>query len=142
MFTEIAVQRNGVQMAFQAGQNARITQKVAWSVSKAHDIMARYKRHAYKDDPTVASELVKFLAINSFWQSTLESRPSKGSSPRWRSRRVKGQPSRERQRQLRGRLARRSTKLMNSRKWWTLWQSVWEGWSPERARWAVRLETS
>ncbi len=64
MFTEIAVPRNGVQMAFQAGQNAQITQKVAWSVFKSHDIMARYKRNAYKDDPTVASELVKFLAIN------------------------------------------------------------------------------
>jgi hypothetical protein len=47
MFTEIAVPRNGVQMAFQAGQNAQITQKVAWSVFKAHDIMARYKRNAW-----------------------------------------------------------------------------------------------
>ena len=26
--------------------------------------MARYKRHNYKDDPSVSSELVKFLAIN------------------------------------------------------------------------------
>jgi hypothetical protein len=47
-----------------SGRAERITQKVAWSVFEAHDIMARYKRNAYKDDPTVASELVKFLAIN------------------------------------------------------------------------------
>jgi hypothetical protein len=64
MFTEIAVPRKGVQMAFQAGQNAQITQRVAWSVFKAHDIMAWCKRNAYKDHPRVASELVKFLAIN------------------------------------------------------------------------------
>lgn len=64
MFTEIAVPRNGIQRAFEAGQNAQITQKIAWAVFRAHDIMARYRRHAHKDDPTVASELVKFLSVN------------------------------------------------------------------------------
>jgi methyl-accepting chemotaxis protein len=31
---------------------------------KAHGSMERYKQNAYKDDPKVASELVKFLVIN------------------------------------------------------------------------------
>jgi hypothetical protein len=30
--------------------------------------MARYKRHNYKDDPMVGSELVKFLAVNSGYE--------------------------------------------------------------------------
>jgi hypothetical protein len=30
--------------------------------------MARYNRHNYKDDPTVGSELVKFLAVNSGYE--------------------------------------------------------------------------
>ena len=30
--------------------------------------MARYKRHNYKDDPTVGSKLVKFLAVNSGYE--------------------------------------------------------------------------
>jgi hypothetical protein len=31
--------------------------------------MARYKRHNYKDDPTVSSELVKFLAVNTGYEA-------------------------------------------------------------------------
>jgi hypothetical protein len=31
--------------------------------------MARYKRHNYKDDPTVSSELVKFLAVNTGFEA-------------------------------------------------------------------------
>jgi hypothetical protein len=64
MMLEIAVPRNGVQNAFQAGQNDQICQRIFWSVLKAHDIMARYKRNSYKDNPTVSSELVKFMAVN------------------------------------------------------------------------------
>ena len=64
MMLEIAVPRNGVHNAFQAGKNDQICQRIFWSVLKAHDIMARYKRNSYKDDPTVSSELVKFMAVN------------------------------------------------------------------------------
>jgi hypothetical protein len=69
MLLEIAVPRNGVQNSFQAGRNDQICQRIFWSVLKSHDIMARYKRHNYKDDPTVSSELVKFLAVNTGFEA-------------------------------------------------------------------------
>jgi hypothetical protein len=31
--------------------------------------MARYKRHNYKDDSTISSELVKFLAVNTGYEA-------------------------------------------------------------------------
>jgi hypothetical protein len=68
MFMEIATPRNGVQNSFQPGRNDLICQRIVWSVLKCHDLMARYKRHNYKDDPTVGSELVKFLAVNSGYE--------------------------------------------------------------------------
>jgi hypothetical protein len=68
MLLEIAVPRNGVQNAFHVGHNDQICQRILWSVLKAHDVMARYKRHNYKDDPTVSSELVKFLAVNTGYE--------------------------------------------------------------------------
>jgi hypothetical protein len=68
MLLEIAVPRNGVQNAFHVGQNDQICQRILWAVLKAHDVMARYKRHNYKDDPTVLSELVKFLAVNTGYE--------------------------------------------------------------------------
>jgi hypothetical protein len=64
MLMELAVPRNGIQNSFQAGQNDQICQRIFWAVLKSQDIMARYRRHNYKDDPTVSSELVKFLAVN------------------------------------------------------------------------------
>jgi hypothetical protein len=68
MLMEISVPRNGVQNSFQPGKNDQICQRIVWSVVRCHDIMARYKRHNYKDDPTVGSELVKFLAVNSGYE--------------------------------------------------------------------------
>jgi hypothetical protein len=68
MLLEIAVPRNGVQNTFHVGQNDQICQRIIWSVLKAHDVMARHKRHNYKDDPTVSSELVKFLAVNTGYE--------------------------------------------------------------------------
>ena len=68
MLLEISLPRNGVQHSFQPGKNDQICQRIVWSVLKCHDIMARYKRHNYKDDPTVGSELVKFLAVNSGYE--------------------------------------------------------------------------
>jgi hypothetical protein len=64
MFVEVATYRNGVQNAFQTGKNVQVCQRIVWAVLKSHDIMARYRRHNFKDDPSVSSELVKFLAIN------------------------------------------------------------------------------
>jgi hypothetical protein len=68
MLLEISMPRNGVQNSFQPGKNDQICQRIVWSVFKCQDIMARYKRHNYKDDPTVGSELVKFLAVNSGYE--------------------------------------------------------------------------
>ncbi len=68
MLLEIAMPRNGVQHSFLPGKNDQICQRIVWSVLKCHDIMARYKRHNYKDDPTVGSELVKFLAVTSGYE--------------------------------------------------------------------------
>jgi hypothetical protein len=69
MMLEIAVPRNGIQNSFQAGRNDQICQRIFWAVIKAHDIMARYKRHSYKDDPTISSELVKFMAVNTGFEA-------------------------------------------------------------------------
>jgi hypothetical protein len=68
MLLEIAVPGNGVHNAFHAEQNDQICQRILWSILKSHDVMARYKRHNYKDDPTVSLELVKFLAVNTGYE--------------------------------------------------------------------------
>jgi hypothetical protein len=69
MLLELASPRNGVQNSFQTGKNDQICERIFWSVIKSHDVMARYKRHNYKDDPTVSSELVKFLAVNTGYEA-------------------------------------------------------------------------
>ena len=68
MFLELDKPRNGVQNFFKAGFNEQVCQRICWSVVRSHDVMARYKRHNYKDDPSVSSELVKFLAINTGYE--------------------------------------------------------------------------
>jgi hypothetical protein len=64
MMVEVFIPRNGLQNAFQPGKNEQICQRIFWAVLKSHDIMSRYKRNSYKDDPTVSSKLVKLMAIN------------------------------------------------------------------------------
>jgi hypothetical protein len=66
---EIAIPRNGVSNSFEAGKNDQVCQRILWSVLRTHDIMARYKRNAYKDDPTVSAELVKFMAVNTGFEA-------------------------------------------------------------------------
>ena len=68
MLLEIVMPRNGVQHSFSPGKNDQICQLIDWSVLMCHDIMAHYKRHNYKDNPTVGSKLVKFLAVNSGYE--------------------------------------------------------------------------
>jgi hypothetical protein len=41
---------------------------VVWGVLKAHDVMADFKKHGYKHHPVIASELVKFLAVNTSFE--------------------------------------------------------------------------
>jgi hypothetical protein len=69
MMMEIAVPRNGIINSFQVGSNDQICQRIFWSVMKSHDIMARYQRNSYKDDPTISSELVKFMAVNTGFEA-------------------------------------------------------------------------
>jgi hypothetical protein len=69
MLMEISVPRNGVHNSFQPGKNDQICQRITWAVLRAHDIMGRYRRLNYKDDPTVSSELVKFLAVNTGYEA-------------------------------------------------------------------------
>jgi hypothetical protein len=42
-----------------------IAQQIFWAVIQSQDIMARFKDKAFKNDPTVLSEYVKFLILNS-----------------------------------------------------------------------------
>jgi hypothetical protein len=66
---EIAHPRNGVSNSFEAGNNEQVCQRILWAVLRTHDIMARYKRNGYKDDPTVSAELVKFMAVNTGFEA-------------------------------------------------------------------------
>jgi hypothetical protein len=66
---EIAYPRNGVSNSFEAGNNEQVCQRILWAVLRTHDIMARYKRNGYKDDPTVSAELVKFMAVNTGFEA-------------------------------------------------------------------------
>ena len=64
MLLELAIPRDGVQNLFKAGDNTQVCQRIFWAVLKSHDVMARYKRHNFKDNPSLSSEHVKFLAVN------------------------------------------------------------------------------
>jgi hypothetical protein len=65
IFLEVSRPRIGVNNTFKVGDNEQIGRLVLWPVLKCQDIMKRYKDAAFKDDPTIASEYVKFLAANS-----------------------------------------------------------------------------
>jgi hypothetical protein len=65
IFMEVTVPRSGVQNLFQIGDNVTIAKQILWPIVKSHDVMKRYKEASFKDDVTVASEYVKFLAANS-----------------------------------------------------------------------------
>jgi hypothetical protein len=61
---DVGTQRYGVQNAFQVGDSRQICQQILWAVLKSHDVMQEYKRLNFKNHPSIATELVKFLAIN------------------------------------------------------------------------------
>jgi hypothetical protein len=66
---EVAYPRNGVSNSFEAGNNPQMCDHILWAVLRSHDIMARYKRNGFKDDPTVSAELVKFMAVNTGFEA-------------------------------------------------------------------------
>jgi hypothetical protein len=69
MLSELSVPRNGAKNSFKAGKNQQVCERVFWAVLKSHDVMARYRRHGYKNDPSISSELVKFLAVNTGFEA-------------------------------------------------------------------------
>jgi hypothetical protein len=68
MLDDIAPARQSVHGSFIAGDQTQVCQKVIWEVLKAHDVMADFKKHGYKHHPAIASELVKFLAVNTSFE--------------------------------------------------------------------------
>jgi hypothetical protein len=66
---EVGTPRNGVQGSFQVGNLNQICQKIFWAVLKSHDVMASYKRLNFKNHRSIATELVKFLAINTSFEA-------------------------------------------------------------------------
>ena len=68
MLDDIASARQSVHGPFIAGDPTQVCQKVIWGVLKAHDVMADFKKHGYKHHPAIASELVKFLAVNTSFE--------------------------------------------------------------------------
>jgi hypothetical protein len=66
---EVGTTRQSAQGGFEAGNAVKICQNIVWAVLKAHDVMAEYKRLSFKNHPSVATELVKFLAINTSFES-------------------------------------------------------------------------
>lgn len=65
VFMELSIPRIGVQNTFDVSDPLSMSQQIFWPTIKCQDIMKRYQQHSFKDDPTIASEYVKFLAANS-----------------------------------------------------------------------------
>jgi hypothetical protein len=66
---DVGTQRYGVQNAFHVGDSRQICQQIVWAVLKSHDTMTQYKRLNFKNHPSISTELVKFLAINTSFES-------------------------------------------------------------------------
>ena len=64
IMNHVSVPRTGVQKTFKAGSPERIGESIFWSTLKTLDIMAEITTLGFRDSPIVASELVKFLALN------------------------------------------------------------------------------
>jgi hypothetical protein len=63
IFMEVSLPRQGIQNLINVGDNVRIGPLILWPIIKSHDIMKRYKDASFKDDPTIASEYVKFFCF-------------------------------------------------------------------------------
>jgi hypothetical protein len=65
IFLEVSKPQIGVNTTFKVGDNDQNGTFILWPVLKFQDVMKRYKEVGFKDDPTIASKYVKFLAANS-----------------------------------------------------------------------------
>ena len=64
IITYVSVPRIGVHKTFKAGSPDKIGESIFWSTLKTLDIMSELTTLGFKNSPIVASELVKFLALN------------------------------------------------------------------------------
>jgi hypothetical protein len=65
IFYEVSIPRLGVKNFFKVSEPAMMAPRSFYPIVRCHDIMNRYKVCGFKDDPSIASEYVKFLAANS-----------------------------------------------------------------------------
>lgn len=62
---DVAAPRTGVRKLFRVGDNTKIAQAMFWPMVQSHELMTRYKKANFKDDPSVSNEFMKFMATNS-----------------------------------------------------------------------------
>jgi hypothetical protein len=72
LLVEVAAPRVGVVKALHAGDLTQIARTIFWASLRLLDIMERIQKNQFKNDPLVSSELVKFPAINTGFE-TIES---------------------------------------------------------------------
>jgi hypothetical protein len=61
---DVAEPRAGVVGTLSIGGNVTICPRVFWSVIQSHDVMESFKAAAFIDHPSISSEYVKFLSVN------------------------------------------------------------------------------
>jgi hypothetical protein len=64
IISHVAQPRIGVQKTFKAGNPDKIGEAIFWLTLKSLDLMVEITKGGFRDSPIVASELVKFLALN------------------------------------------------------------------------------
>jgi hypothetical protein len=68
-----------VKHNFVTGSNDVIVKQIFWAVIRSQDIMARYKNSGFKNGPSVSSEYVKFLIMNTGMESIDKLEKKQGS---------------------------------------------------------------
>jgi hypothetical protein len=69
LIEEVAVPRSAVLKSIKAGNPQHIARTLFWASLQSMDICAGIKGNNFKNDPLVSSELVKFLAVNTGFES-------------------------------------------------------------------------
>jgi hypothetical protein len=69
LIEEVHVPRSSVIKSIKTGNAPHIAKHLFWASLKSMDICARIKNNNFKNDPLVSSELVKFLAVNTGFES-------------------------------------------------------------------------
>ena len=61
--------RQGVLLAFKAGDREQISRAILWSTVRSLDIGLQIRKDKFANSPLVAGELVNFLAVNTGFES-------------------------------------------------------------------------